>query len=179
MRIKIQLKRTTCFGIGMAGALAAGIAGLLWVFAISQARYLITISLVLLGSMFLLLGVLEKGEDKKGLRTRLLFLFFALLAGNLGLPLLDAMQIVAIPGLFLLYKAPGQGRWLVLILLAEVALEVVRLLALTPLLGDNPVHVLGLVLAAVSLLRALVLRVLQKNVAGLPQQEPVKTPRLR
>lgn len=172
-----KLKRSTCFGIGIAGAVVGIITGVLTALHYGQVMYGRTGAMVLYGAMLLLLGTREKGQAHKGRRTGLLILFFMLLLGNLGLPLLDILAAFVLPALLVMYRADGDGPLLVVLVLAEAAKAVVDTLAIMPgRLGSDALLVQGVVLVAVSLVRGVVLvcllRRAQKQQAKEEQQDP-------
>ncbi len=156
VRLK-RLKKSTCAALGLAGAALAALGGVLMALNVGAARYAATGTLVLCGGMLLLLATMERGEDKKTRRIRLLVLFFLLVLANLRLPPLDILEVAVLPLLALLYAQKGDGPLVVLLAVAELALAVLRTLAITPLLGAQPLRVVGAVLVCVAVLRFAVL----------------------
>lgn len=155
----------------MIGAVMGVAGGVLMLLGFGAAQYAHTAALVFGGAMFLLLATLEKGDDKRPLRTRLLVLFFLLLLGNLRLPPLDFLEAAAMPLLAVLYGKKGDGPLTAILLLLEVALAVLRTLATTGYLKVYPLEIVGAVLVATAVLRFIVLLRLNRRAA----RDPVPT----
>ena len=167
LRLK-KRKRSTCFAIGMAGAVLAALGGILMATGVGAARYAHTGALVLSGAMLLLLATLEKGEKKKPLRVRLFVLFFLLLLANLRLPPLDFLEAAVIPLLAVLYGQKGDGPLTLVLLVFEAGLALLRTLATTGFLGGQAIQIVGVALAATAALRFVVLLRLNRRAAHDP-----------
>lgn len=167
---RIRLKKTTCFGLGLAAACVTLLGGILMVVGVGQAQYAHTGSLVLGGAMLLFLGVYEKGPENKGRRTKLLLLFFALIIAFLRLPPLDLLEVLVLPCLLAMYGQRGDGGWMALLLAGEIASGAARTLALTSLFGSHGLVVVGGALVFTGLTRGLVLAVLFQRAKAQPEK---------
>lgn len=167
---RIRLKKTTCFGFGIAAACMTMLTGILMLAGVGEAQYAQTASLVLGGGMLLFLGVYEKGDANRKLRTKLLALFFALVIAFLRLPPLDWLEVLVLPCLLALYgdKARGYRGWMVLLIMAEILSAAVRTLILTSLFGAYALQAMGGALVVTGLVRAVVLLGLFRQAAEVP-----------
>lgn len=166
-----RFKRSTAFALGLAGAGINLVGGVLMACGFGAAGYTKMAALALYGAMLLVLALLEKGQDKRTLRTILLVLFFVLLASNLGLPLLDILEAAVLPLVLVLYRSRGDGPVMALLILFELFLAAVRTLSITPVLGTQPLRVWGVALAATAVVRGLALARLQRRAAAAAQSE--------
>jgi hypothetical protein len=146
VRIKLKLRKTTCFVIGTAGAGLNLLAGGLMLAGVGPAQYAQTGVFVLFGGMLLLLGAAEKGPGNKLRRVRLLLLFFAWMLALPRLPLLDLIEMAVLPLVAITYKTGEvkDGLLVGFLILCEVAAAGARTLALVPAyVGGAPVLAVG------------------------------------
>lgn len=164
MRRKLTLKKTTCLSIGMAGAAFNIICGTLMAFGVGQALYARTAAVICYGAMLCIMGVLEKGDENKTRRAKLLLLVIALVIGYTRLPILDLTELLVLPIFTVMYKDKNQTSLVVFIALFEIAYAVIRTIALVPrFVWGAPLLVSGSALIVVGVVRGLTLLCLRKS----------------
>lgn len=171
MRRKFNLRRRTCFSIGVVGAVMNLLAGVLMVTGVGPAMYAHTAAFVFFGGMLLLLAVTEKGNDNKTRRLKLLLLFILGLLGLLRLPLLDLAEVFMLLLAAVMYLESRDWPWVLGLFVAEVGYGVVRTLALVPdFVGGNALLVEGIAVIVVGLVRGAV--ILRMRAVSLPARPP-------
>lgn len=166
---KRRIQPKTCFMLGLAAQVVNAAAAVLMLLRLGPASMLAAMAFALTGGMMLFLCVVEKGDEKRGLRFKLLLLFLALLVSYFNLPplnyLLDALLL---PLLLLLYK---RGRWhlpFALLLVAEAARMALRTVGVVDYFAPNTLVVEGAALLAVAALRFWALFLLYRAAAAGP-----------
>jgi hypothetical protein len=154
---KKRLQKKTCFALGLAGAVMLLAGGVLVAASFGPANFLQMACFAFNGIMLLFLALMERGEDGRKKRVKLLLLFLALMIAQLRLPPLDWLEALVLPLGLWMYAKKGDGPFLWGLAAAEVAVAALRTLALTPLLGAHPSRWVGGGMVVLALVRALVL----------------------
>jgi len=171
---KRLVQKKTCFLLGVFGAVLLLAAGLLMVLSRGPAQLLQMASFALTGGMLLFLAVQERGPNKTSRRTKWFGLFLLLLAGYLGLPLLDLAEIPVLPLMLVMVWQKRHVPLLVGLLLAEVAFGALRTLAITPLLGPTPALWVGIGMMVLGAVRGLACGVLYRQYARQAEETAVR-----
>lgn len=162
-----QIQPKTCLLMGIIGALAGILAGVLMAAGISEARHARTAAFILYGVMLLFLAAFEKGDGKRGFRTKLFLLFLALAFSWFNLPLLcPFLEALVLPLFSLLYRRRDMRARFFILVIFEALYFVLRTMAIMPVFAPYTLQVVGFAIIAVSLARLVMLAYLRVRFIG-------------
>ena len=177
--VKRKIQISTCLLLGLIGAGISSLTGLLMALHWGYFGYFRLAAFAMTGAMLLFCATLQQGKPQKGLRTKLLLLFFALLVSIFDLPLLcPPLEAIVLPLFFLLYPALFSKKQFYSLLGAEILFALIRTLAITDLFGTKPEVVVGFAWLLLSLLRGVFLLLAfrrAKLILPLSKEEPLHT----